>query len=360
MLKKKKELALALTTTFLACLLGLFLIEGYYWRSGYTSLVCEICQFHPQLGWETMPKKTVTNGKTTYTTNAVGMRSGEVDSSRGHILMVGDSVTFGLGVNNNETVSHYLEKEEKVASLGYQVLNIGVPGYGIGQYYLNLKRHIEKLNTKLIVLILYTANDLDETIKDNRYGISKPWFLYQNGILTNLNPNISQFSCLNLHSRLRFAKHLIPLSLIDNCQSRVNDGNKASLTIARLIEEIRMLGMARSIPTIIVLSPALPAVEEVICKQSRPSEACDKYDLGYLALYKNFYDILEHYKFPYVHFLKYMVDQGKEGAIGSLYVSNGKDIHHYSPQGNHILAQAIAERLGADFNLNDPEPFNLH
>ena len=42
MLKKKKELALALTTTFVASLLGLILIEGYYWRSGYTSLVCEI------------------------------------------------------------------------------------------------------------------------------------------------------------------------------------------------------------------------------------------------------------------------------------------------------------------------------
>ena len=118
--------------------------------------------------------------------------------------------------------------------------------------------------------------------------------------------------------------------------------------------------MARNIPTIIVLSPVLPAIEEVICKQSRPSHACDKYDLGYLAHYKKIYDILEHYKFPYVHFLKYLANQGNEGTTRSLYVNNGKDIHHYSPQGNHILAQAIAERLDADFNLNEPEPFNLH
>jgi hypothetical protein len=360
MLKNKKELALALTATFLASLLGLILIEGYYWKSGYTSLVCEICQFHPQLGWETIPGKAVSNGKITYTTNAVGMRSEEVDSSRGHILMVGDSVTFGLGVNNNETVSHYLGKEKKIASLGYQVLNIGVPGYGIGQYYLNLKRHIEKLDIKLIVLTLYTANDLDETRKDNRYGISKPWFSYQDGVLTNLNQNISQYSCLNLHSRLRFAKYLIPLSLIDNCKPRVIERYKASLTTARLIEEIRILGMARNIPTIIVLSPALPAIEEVICKQSQSSDACDKYDLGYLARYKNFYDMMEYYKFPYVHFLKYLANKDKEGTTRSLYVNDGKDIHHYSPQGNHILAQAIAERLEADFDLNDPEPFNLH
>ena len=238
MLKKKKEIFLALATTCLAGLLGLILIEGYYWRSGYTSLVCEICQFHPQLGWETIPGKTVTDGKVTYTTNAMGMRSGKVDSSKEHILMVGDSVAFGLGVNNDETVSHYLEKEEKVASLGYQVLNLGVPGYGIGQYYLNLKRHIDKLNPMLIVLILYTANDLHETRQDARYGIGKPFFLYQNGRLLNLNSNISKFSCSHLYLRLRFAKYLIPL-LFDNCGSRAIEQHKAGPTITNLINKIK-------------------------------------------------------------------------------------------------------------------------
>jgi hypothetical protein len=148
--KRKKEVFLALASTVLSSLLGLFLIEAYYWSSGYSSLVCEICQFHPHLGWETIPNKTVSNEKLIYSTNSLGMRSREVDFSKGHILIVGDSVTFGLGVNNEETVSHYLEKEYK----RYQVLNLGVPGYGIGQYFLNLKRHINQLNPKLIVLII--------------------------------------------------------------------------------------------------------------------------------------------------------------------------------------------------------------
>ena len=67
---KKKELVLALTTAFLASLLGLILIEVYYWK---TSLVCEICRFHPKLGWENIPGKTVTDGKVTYTTNSIGL-----------------------------------------------------------------------------------------------------------------------------------------------------------------------------------------------------------------------------------------------------------------------------------------------
>ena len=351
MLKKKKEIFLALATTCLAGLLGLILIEGYYWRSGYTSLVCEICQFHPQLGWETIPGKTVTDGKVTYTTNAMGMRSGKVDSSKEHILMVGDSVAFGLGVNNDETVSHYLEKEEKTSLLGYQVLNMAVPGYGIGQYYLNLKRHVDKFNPKLIVLILYTANDLNETRQDARYGISKPFFYYLNGRLINLNPNISQFTCSQLYRRLRLAKYLIP-RLFDNCGSRAIEQDQASPTITKLIDEIRMLGMQRNIPTLIVLSPALIAVEAVACRQSPPSDDCDENDHGFVAFYKYFQEIMELSKLPYVDFLQRLVIYSKEGPIKSLYRNNGKDVHHFSPQGNYLLARAIAERLVLDKTEN--------
>lgn len=115
--EKKKEVLLALVTTLFVGLLGLFLLEGYYWKNGYSSLVCEICRFHPELGWDNDPGKTVGNEKVTYTTNSLGMRSEEVDSSKGHILIVGDSVAFGLGVNNDETVSYYLGKEGNISAL---------------------------------------------------------------------------------------------------------------------------------------------------------------------------------------------------------------------------------------------------
>ena len=152
---------------------------------------------------------------------------------------------------------------------------------------MNLKRNIDELNPKLIVLILYTTNDLDETRKDNRFGISKPIFIYRNGNLLNLNPNISRFSCLNLRTRLRFAKFLI-----GTCQSNVIKRNEASLTIGVLINEIRKLGIQRNIPTLIVLSPALTAVEAVACEQTSPPDTCLEYDLGF--------DILYHdpYRFP--------------------------------------------------------------
>jgi hypothetical protein len=128
---EKKNIILALTTTFLASILGLILVETYFFKSNDNFFVCEICQFHPQLGWETIPGKTVSNEKVTYTTNSLGIRSKEVDFSKGHILLGGDSVTFGLGVNNNENVSHYLEKINNE----HQVLNLGFLGMELGSIF---------------------------------------------------------------------------------------------------------------------------------------------------------------------------------------------------------------------------------
>jgi hypothetical protein len=358
--EKKKEVLLALVTTLFFGLLALVLLESYYWKNGYASLVCEICRFDPELGWDNDPGKTVGNKKVTYTTNSLGMRSEEVDSSKGHILVVGDSVAFGLGVNNRETVSYYLGEEENISTLEYQVLNLGVSGWGIGQYYLNLKKNIDNLNPKMIVLIIYVSNDLDDTRKDHHYGISKPMFYYQNGRLINLNPTSSQFSCLNLHTRLKFAKHLIPLSLIESCQTKVIEREAASPTIIKLIDQIRTLGMQKNAPTLIILSPSLTVVESVGCMKSNPPELCLNYDTGFEAFYNYFQKIMEKAKFPYVDFLQRLLDYEKEGDVKSLFVNNGKDIHHYSPKGNHILAQAIADRLDNDFDMNAPEPFRVY
>ena len=338
---EKKNILLALATTFLASIMSLILVETYFWKSNDNFFVCEICQFHPQLGWETIPRKTVSNEKVTYTTNSLGMRSKEVDFSKGHILLVGDSVTFGLGVNNDETVSHYLGKINN----DYQVLNLGVPGYGIGQYFLNLKRHIDQLNPKIIVLVIYTANDLNETRKGTRFGISKPFFSYNNGNLIYLNPEISKFSCSNLYSRSRFLKHITPSLLKDQCKSRVIERNKASLTIAKLIDGIRVLGMKKDISTLIVLSPALTAVETVLCQQKQNEESCKNIDPGFESNHNYFSRMMDLYQLPYIDFLKTLVDYSKKNEIALLYGNNREDIHHYSPQGNTLLAETISNRL---------------
>ena len=344
---------LALTTILLTSLLGLIIVESYYWNS---SSVCKICRFHSELGWETTPSKTVIAGELTYATNSMGMRSGEVDPSRGHILTLGDSVAFGLGVNNDETISHYLENDKKINRLKYQVLNISVPGFGIGQYYLNLQRNIDLLNPKLILLVVNTENDLQDTRQEMNFGRSKPILTSQNDRLVNLNPNISRFSCYNLYTRLRFAKFLI-----GNCQPNITEPNKVKISIGMIINAIRKLGIQKETPTLIVLSPALAAVKFATCIKTIPKDTCLEHDdafynVSFYNEYGYFKKIMKSKKIPYIDFLTHLVEYSKEQPIHSLYRKG--DIRHFSPKGNYVFAQTIAKRLATDFDLNKLTPFS--
>ena len=47
---------------------------------------------------------------------------------------------------------------------GYQVQNLGVSGYGLGQYYLYLQKHLRDLSRlELLVRTIFTGNDLTDT-----------------------------------------------------------------------------------------------------------------------------------------------------------------------------------------------------
>ena len=93
------------------------------------------------------------------------------------------------------------------------------------------------------------------------------------------------------------------------------------------------------------------------CIQTKPLDTCLEYEDFFDVLYRYFQKIVESNKVPYIDFLTHLVEYSKEQPISSLY---GKgDIHHYSPKGNSILAQTIANRLATDFGLNKPAPFSL-
>lgn len=289
-----------------------------------------------------MKNATANNEKVTYTTNSLGFRSKEVDSSKKHILVIGDSVTFGVGVNNNQTISYYLEQKLKI----YQALNVAAPGYGIDQYYLNLKRNISKTNPKAIVVIIYTGNDLDDTRKDSSYGMSKPFFAFVNGELKNINPKLSRLSCQNFLTGSRIIKSIIPNKIKNQfCKSRVFSQNQASSQIAGLLENIKDVANARNSKILFVLSPSLIAVKSVQCELKKSPKQCKQFDKGFQLYYIYFRKLLELGKYSYVDHLQNLLWAGENTKLESLYHDNGKDTHHYSPLGNELLAKSIADHI---------------
>ena len=90
------------------------------------------------------------------------------------VLVLGDSMTFGWGVEGDATFSRLLEEELELA-----VWNLGVSGYGTDQQYLLLRNlpFSAALDFELrpkVVLVVFCSNDLEEVMFDVMYGKSKP------------------------------------------------------------------------------------------------------------------------------------------------------------------------------------------
>jgi hypothetical protein len=79
------------------------------------------------------------------------------------ILVVGDSFTFGTGVREEATYVRRLEElfggENRLLSF-----NAGMPGFGPIDELLVLRRHLDEIRPDIVVVGLYSGNDLDDVL----------------------------------------------------------------------------------------------------------------------------------------------------------------------------------------------------
>ena len=95
-----------ITPVFLICLVGLIEGVNFIIRD-----IDRIKMFDEELGWSHYPDKVTVIKKVTYTINSKGFRSAEIDPEKEKVLIVGDSIAFGQGIEDNETAAYYLGKE---------------------------------------------------------------------------------------------------------------------------------------------------------------------------------------------------------------------------------------------------------
>jgi lysophospholipase L1-like esterase len=114
------------------------------------------------LGEEFRPHCSAVVGNKPFHTNALGLRDDEVtDDGRLRILAIGDSCTFGWGVEQGEAYPQVLQGLLDAGSGGgrYRVINAGVPGYTShhGRVYLR-ERGLEL--RPAVVIAAYGFNDI--------------------------------------------------------------------------------------------------------------------------------------------------------------------------------------------------------
>ena len=105
------------------------------------------------------------------TVNSLGFRGAEVASpkpqGRLRIVIVGDSVTFGMGMGDAESFPAQLEHllHEKFPGRDLDVVNLGVPGYDTRQEVTLLRRNLARLDPDVALVGFYT-NDVPDVIAD--------------------------------------------------------------------------------------------------------------------------------------------------------------------------------------------------
>jgi len=105
--------------------------------------------------------------------NNIGLRGKELSPKADgikRILILGDSMVFGWGANDDETFPSRLGELLNTSSEQFEVINAGVQGYGTDQSHALYTKRLAQLQPDLLVLCLF-ENDLYENITSPLYSI---------------------------------------------------------------------------------------------------------------------------------------------------------------------------------------------
>jgi hypothetical protein len=128
----------------------------------------------PRLGYRLRPNLDVTRQRDdapwSFRTDSQGRRrvpQPQDGTSENTVVIVGDSLVFGDGVDDDETVAAHIARK------GFHVVNLGVPGYGTHQELLALRRYLEHSRADYVVTVV-AANDFDDVLSSYQHMRHRP------------------------------------------------------------------------------------------------------------------------------------------------------------------------------------------
>jgi lysophospholipase L1-like esterase len=254
MFARRKQLGLLLGSVAFATLLGLFLAakvqmgpSAAFRREHFIpNSKAQPQQADPEIGWAPSGPPEI-----------VGQRLDtlDLDPARAHLLMLGDSILYGTGVEANETAPFLMGQTIHDP----QVVNLSVSGYSVEQYWLYLRRVLPHTHPKLIMIGVFTGNDYQLTGRElTPWGHSKPLFKMEAGKLVRDN---SAEDCIDgLSQSLLFRplwrdkEKALALSRLLCAPHELRQGELEQL-LGGLFGEIESLGKAAGARVVFVLLP---------------------------------------------------------------------------------------------------------
>lgn len=151
-------LVLVSVAVFIGALEFVLRITGIQRVKPYTPPIYQ-SNVNPDISYELKPSMKEHAFRSTITTNTLGFRSEEVKPDTLKVVFLGDSITFGYGVEDEQALPAQVQKELS----GVQVLNAAVPGYNIVQQRATYEEKIAPLAPDIFVLVFYW-NDFEKQI----------------------------------------------------------------------------------------------------------------------------------------------------------------------------------------------------
>ncbi len=176
-------------------------------------------------------------------TNRYGFRGRDFDieKSRGlkRIFLVGDSFTFGVGCQDEETVAVLLQNLLSSKNQSFEIINAGIPSYSPLTHYIKLRDDIPKFKPDLVVMLLDFSDLRDD------WDVEKNLIYDQAGKIVGANPyyengrfhfwnflRTKSILCKYLHDKIvRTFRKIRQLGLVNYIRIRV-EGKRAKAVIA--------------------------------------------------------------------------------------------------------------------------------
>jgi lysophospholipase L1-like esterase len=143
--------------------------------------------YHPLLGYDGLPSVRGRFHGQTVTHNSHGNRGPEVAFAKPpgvrRVVVMGDSQAWGYGVGDDETIPAQLSRLlNPGGGPPWQVLNLGVGGYGTDQAFLKYLVQGARYAPDVVVLTVF-KNDPVENAHTVYWGVEKPRFHIEDGRL---------------------------------------------------------------------------------------------------------------------------------------------------------------------------------
>jgi len=316
----------------------------------------------PLLGYKMAPKIEGTLIKPEFATfvhtNSLGLRDREYESKRPsdyRILALGDSFTWGgYGTQLNETFIKIVEQKLNGSlEQNIQVINSGVPGYGIEQESLYAQSEGIKLEPDMILLNFYVGNDFT-----GKFLAEKAPKANEKGQLVSLNSMpLRNFLLEHLHSFRFFERRILPFfgGVIENYFPNILDSSGKTGDIYKIkydrgtesrvkntlgaIGKLNLYCKDNNIELMVVVIPTIFQVYDNVKESFIRASMLGKDDFDFnkpQALLKEFF-LREN-----IEFIDLLPEFKKLSSNHDLYWSLNP---HFNKKGNEIAAKIIFNRL---------------